>query len=347
MKVFLTGGTGFIGQVLTKSLLRRGWSVTVLVRKPDSPRAQHLKSMGALLAAGDVTRRESMVDGMSGADLVIHNAGVYEFGVDKAGAQRMRAINVGGTDNVLSLASELDIPRTVHVSSVKAFGDSGPQSRDETYTRTVPCRTVYEQSKTDSHARAQYYQERGCPVIIACPHQVIGANDHSIFGYLIRAYLNGVMPPAAWGSDSVLCFVDVSDAAEGIALAAERGSNGDTYLICGEPQTLQQTLGYWNTKAGGSKTRVWLPGWLASLLVAPLEPVQRKLGIPAVLSRETVRAATTNWNYCGDKARRELGWNYRSAEAMWSDAMEQEMRLLAKRGNQSLVERLKPLETVD
>jgi len=37
MKVFLTGGTGFIGQPLTKVLLTRGWSVTALVRKPNTP----------------------------------------------------------------------------------------------------------------------------------------------------------------------------------------------------------------------------------------------------------------------------------------------------------------------
>jgi len=37
MNVFLTGGTGFIGQPLAKALLARGWSVTALVRKPNSP----------------------------------------------------------------------------------------------------------------------------------------------------------------------------------------------------------------------------------------------------------------------------------------------------------------------
>ena len=43
MKVFLTGGTGFIGQPLTKALLARGWHV-VLVRKPDSPEAREMWS---------------------------------------------------------------------------------------------------------------------------------------------------------------------------------------------------------------------------------------------------------------------------------------------------------------
>jgi hypothetical protein len=53
--------------------------------------------MGAQLATGDVTERESIRTAMSGADIVVHNAGQYEYGMDSAGKQRMRAVNVDGT----------------------------------------------------------------------------------------------------------------------------------------------------------------------------------------------------------------------------------------------------------
>ncbi len=86
MQVFLTGGTGFIGQSLTQALLRRSWNVNALVRKPGSMPAQALSKMGAQLTAGDVTERESMRAAMNGAQVVIHNAGVYELGVDAAGS---------------------------------------------------------------------------------------------------------------------------------------------------------------------------------------------------------------------------------------------------------------------
>ncbi|HLE30263.1 MAG TPA: NmrA family NAD(P)-binding protein [Anaerolineales bacterium] len=81
MKVFLTGSTGFIGQPLTRSLIARGWNVVALVRRPDSPQARALIKIGAQCAAGDVTDRESMRAGMTGADIVIHNAAWYELGV--------------------------------------------------------------------------------------------------------------------------------------------------------------------------------------------------------------------------------------------------------------------------
>src|SRR5919201_1365119 len=135
MKVFLTGGTGFIGQPLTKSLLARGWNVVALVRKPDSPPARALTRMGAQCIAGDVTDRESMRAGMTGADIVVHNAGWYEVGVHKSARALMHTINVTGTENVLSLAQELGIPRTVYVSSGAYYGDTGLQARDETFQR--------------------------------------------------------------------------------------------------------------------------------------------------------------------------------------------------------------------
>ena len=71
MKVFLTGGTGFIGQPLTQSLIARSWNVVALVRKSNSPQARALANMGAECVSGDVTDRESMRANMTGADLVV------------------------------------------------------------------------------------------------------------------------------------------------------------------------------------------------------------------------------------------------------------------------------------
>ena len=347
MKVFLTGGTGFIGQPLTKSLLRRGWSVTALVRKPNSPQAQALNKMGAQLATGDVTERESMRAAMSGAEIVVHNAGQYEFGMESAGKHRMHMVNVVGTENVLGLAHELNIPRTIYVSTIQAFGGTGPQPHDETFTRQVPCRTTYEQSKTDAHEIARQYQQRGLPLIIVCPNQVIGANDHSAFGYFQRLYVNRVMPPMGWSPNSIFCCVELNDLAEGIALAAEKGRIGEAYFLCGDPQSFHEIFDCWSKKPGAFTPRIWLPVGLAAALFAPLEPLQRMLGLPAFLSRETVRASATNWNYSSEKAKRELGWTHCSAEAMWFATIDGEIQLLSKRKTQNLLQRLKPLEMIE
>lgn len=347
MKVFLTGGTGFIGQPLTKALLRRGWDVTALVRKPNSPQAQALTKMGAQLAPGDITERESMYAAMTGMEIVVHCAGQYDYGMNSVGKQRMRSVNVNGTENVLGLAHELNIPRTIHVSTCQAFGGTDLTPCDETFTRQVPCRTTYEQSKTDAHRIACQYRQRGLPLIIVCPHQVIGANDHSAFGYFMRLYINRILPPIAWSPNSIFCCVELNDLAEGIALAAEKGRIGETYFLCGEPQTFREIFECWNKKPGAFTPKLWLPVSLAAALFTPLEPLQRMLGLPAFLSRETVRAGATTWNYSSEKAKRELGWTYRSAEELWFNTIDKEIELLSKRKTQNMVQRLKPLNIVD
>ncbi len=162
MKVFLTGGTGFIGQPLTQSLIARGWTVVALVRNANSPQARALTKMGAQCVSGDVTDRGSMRADMTGADIVVHTAGRYEFGMTGNGRQLMHAINVIGTDNVLSLALELGIPRSVYVSSTMYYGETGPEAEDETYQRQKPYNSYYEQTKAEAHKSLSNISNAAC-----------------------------------------------------------------------------------------------------------------------------------------------------------------------------------------
>ena len=346
MKVFLTGGTGFIGRALTRDLLAQGWQVTAVVRRPDSLPAQALALLGAQLVAGDVTERESLRPGMERADLVVHNAGHYEYGVDAAGRRRMEAVNVHGTEHVLSVAHELRVPRTVYVSSTVALGDTGHELRDETYRRRARYATAYEQSKAEAHQIALRYRQQGLPLVIVMPNAVIGPNDHSVFGYFLRLYLNRMMPPLGWGGDTIYSMIYVDDLARGIGLAAERGRLGEDYLLCGESASIREHFSHWYERPGALRVALWLPADLMGLSLWPTEPLQRVVGLPAFLSRETTAASKVNLNYSGAKAQRELGWTFRSARQMWLDTIDGELMLLGQRKDQGLVARLRPMSEV-
>jgi nucleoside-diphosphate-sugar epimerase len=342
MKVFLTGGTGFIGQPLAQSLIARGWTVVAIVLESDSAEAGALTKLGAQCVTGDVTDRESMRAGMKGADIVVHNAGRYELGVTGDGRKRMRAVNVTGTDNVLSLALELGIPRAVYVSSTIFWGETGPDACDETYRRQKPYNSYYEQTKTEAHEIAQRYQQRGLPLIIVCPNAVVGPNDHSCYGYFLRLYLNHLLMPYSWAPDIISSLVHVNDVAEGIALVAEKGRIGETYILAGEPTSRREMVDIWMTKPGGFKVGFYIPNWLAKVLFAPVEPLERLGGLPAAVSRETV-AASVSMNYSSEKAKRELGWTHLPAREMWISIIDRELELLASRKKRDLMSRLKPV----
>ncbi len=344
MKIFLTGGTGFIGYPLTRSLIARGWDIVALVRKPNSPQAQVLTTMGVQCVAGDITDRESMRAGMQGVDMVVHNAGWYEFGVTANGRKLMHEVNVIGTDNVLGLALELGISRSVYVSSTMFWGETGPAVCDETWQRQKPYQSYYERTKAEAHKIAQGYQQRGLPLIIVCPNAVVGPNDHSTYGYFLRMYLNHLLTPFAWAPDVITSRVYVNDVGEGVALAAEKGQIGETYILAGEPGSQREMIEFWMMRPGGFKVRIYIPNWLAKLLFAPLEPLQRLIGLPAAISRESV-SANFSMNFSSAKAQRELGWTYIPAREMWLGIVDRELELLASRKKRDLASRLKPMET--
>lgn len=342
MKTFLTGGTGFIGRYLVADLLQRGWDITALVRRPDSAEAQLIEAQGVKLVRGDVTDRESMRAGMAGADVVIHNAAWYELGVVGNGRTLMHAINVTGTENVLSLALELVVPRIMYVSSTMYFGATGPDPQNESYQRQKPYRTYYEQTKAEAHEIALRYQQQGLPLIIVCPNGVVGPNDHAVYGYFLRLYLNHLLAPFSWAPDVVNSLVHVKDVSRGITLAAEKGCVGETYILAGEPTSRRQLVQIWMKWPGGAKIRFYIPFWLVKLLFAPLEPLQRLAGLPAVISRETV-SASVSMNYSSQKAQHELGWTYTPAQEMWQQIIDEELKLKAARRKRNLVSRLKPV----
>ena len=97
-------------------------------------------------------------------------------------------------------------------------------------------------------------------------------------------------------------------------------------------------------KPGAFAVKVWIPAWLATSLFWTLEPLQRVFGLPAILSRETVTAGASNLNYSSEKAKRELGWNHKTAQEMWVTTIESELELLSKRRKRDLLSRLKPVE---
>ena len=343
MNVFLTGGTGFIGQRLVAALIRHGAQVTALVRRPSSPEAQAIKAIGAKLVQGDVTNRESMRLGMQNVDLVIHSAGVYELGLDKIGIERMNAVNILGTQNTLDLALELGIPRSLYLSTTWAYGASWQhQARDETFGRTDSYTTHYERTKKAAHQIALDLQARGLPLAILCPNAVVGANDHSSFGYTLRMYLCKLLPPIAWTPEVMLSIVHIDDLAQVVVLAAQKAKLGETYFLGGEAHSRATMFEHWQQYPGGAKSRAWLPIPLLKTVFMPLEPLQRAIGLPAIFSRELVEAGRISLYDSSQKATTDFGWSHRSAKEMWDDTIRAEQQLLAARPKRDVVSLLKP-----
>src|SRR5688572_5176801 len=231
MKVFVTGATGFVTGTVTLQLLARGDQVRALVR--DASRGRTLERAGATVVAGDLSDAGSLRRGMEGVDAIVHGAAIYEVGIPPLRRPAMYETNVLGTQRVLEAALAAGVRRVVYVSTCAVFGNTRGAIVDETYTRSGPYTSYYEETKVRAHEIALALAERGLPVSIAQPGGVYGPGDSSALGGLMRTFTQGRLPFVPF-PDTGLNFVHVDDVARGIVLVLDRGQAGRSYVLGGE-----------------------------------------------------------------------------------------------------------------
>ncbi|MGD9099950.1 MAG: NAD-dependent epimerase/dehydratase family protein [Anaerolineae bacterium] len=307
MKVYVTGGSGFIGSHVVRKLLARGDEVCALVLTPQC--ATKLEAMGACVVPGDIAAKASMRQSMQGSDVVLHIAGWYQVGVRDVA--RMETINVQGARNVLELAYELGVPKIVHVSSLVVMGDTQGQLVDETFYQGGPFTNTYHRTKWQAHYEvALPLIEQGAPIVIVMPGGAYGPHDHSFLTYLLRQFYREKLPIVV-GGDSKMSLVHVKDVAKGIILAADKGQVGEGYILTEAALSVDEFMSLLSDVSGKRPPRLNIPPRYLRPLPALVEVLERFMPVPQMYSAEFFRTLGVTFIGRSDKARRELGWQPR------------------------------------
>jgi nucleoside-diphosphate-sugar epimerase len=333
MRVFVTGGTGFIGGEVVRQLRGRGDEVACLVRSPE--KADRLRKLGCQLVAGDLGEETAIRMGMEGCDAVIHAAAVYEVGIPASERPAMREANVGGTERVLGAALQAQISKVVYVSTVGVFGNTHGQIVEESYEHPAQEFTsAYEETKWEAHQVAKRLIAEGLPGVIVQPGGVYGPGDTSSIGQLLDQFLAGKMPLVPF-PELGICLTHVEDIAGGILLALDRGEAGETYVISGPATTVREALAVVGAVTGRKAPQHALPTPLLKAMI-PIGPLVGKvMGQPPNL-RELISSAdgVTFWaSY--EKAKRELGYEPRGLEEGLRAMLEAEGRVATATGRRA------------
>jgi len=313
MRIFLTGGTGFIGGRVAARLRERGDEVVALVRLPD--KAARLRELGCELVQGDLSDTAAIRRGLEGADACVHAAAIYKVGIPKKDRGPMFESNVRGTENVLDGAIEAGVGRIVYVSTVGVFGNTNEQVVDESYQRdeSEGFLSCYDETKYRSHQIAKDRIAKGAPVVIVQPGGVYGPGDHSELGNFIEQTRTGKLRAKAFPQLGFnLVYID--DVVQGILLALDKGAIGESYVLGGQIARMDDLIAKTAELCGKKAPKATLPTALMKLS-APLGPVVGPImGFPPNFS-EAIKASdgVTYWAK-HDKAVRELGYSPRDLE---------------------------------
>jgi uncharacterized protein YbjT (DUF2867 family) len=114
--ILVTGSTGHQGGATAHELLRRGYQVRAMTRKPEGPAAQALSEAGAKVVAGDLNDPESLRKALAGAWGVYGLQNTWEAGVEGEEEQGLR---------LAELARQADVQHYVYASVASADRGTG------------------------------------------------------------------------------------------------------------------------------------------------------------------------------------------------------------------------------
>lgn len=118
MRVFVTGGTGFVGGAVVRALIAAGHEVQALAR-PRSDLRQ-LEGLPVERIVGDPEDVENLRRRMNGCDWLFPGAALYAFWGYRW--EDFYRTNVKGTRRVLDVASQVGVRRIFYTSSIATLG---------------------------------------------------------------------------------------------------------------------------------------------------------------------------------------------------------------------------------
>jgi NADH dehydrogenase len=122
MRVFLTGGTGFVGRYVADALLADGHDLRCLVRQGSEDGLDQREHERVEVVIGDIVEPDSLRGLMDGCDAVVHLVGIIEEKPSKG--VTFQRVHVDGTRNVLDAARASGVERFVHMSANGARADA-------------------------------------------------------------------------------------------------------------------------------------------------------------------------------------------------------------------------------
>ncbi len=302
LNILVTGASGFIGQNLVPRLVDLGHNVHTFGRTKALPSFLNRRSLTH--HRGDITDYEAIAHAIKGMDVVFHLAGLVSY--KKSDLEKIYAINVTGTSNVMQACLRHKVKRVIHTSSVAAMGIPAPGeigNEDIEYNLSnlglTYCDTKYLGEQEVLKRVAQ-----GLPVVILNPGIIFGEGDthphhHAIFAAMSRGRMLGV-PPGG------IPFSDINDVVDAHINCLEKGKTGERYVLVNANLSFKEASLLFANIYNVRPALFEIPGALLVGLGSLVENILPLFGIDPPLTRQGAWLTQHKIFFSSAKAQREI-----------------------------------------
>jgi dTDP-glucose 4,6-dehydratase len=241
MKIFVTGGAGFIGSNFIRHVLslNKDYMIVNFDKLTYAGNLTNLEEVAAnpnySFVKGDICDPAASEAAMKGCDAVVHFAA--ESHVDRSIYEPATAIetNVTGTAVMLHVARKLQVSRFVHISTDEVYGDILPGAFANEDSQVQPS-SPYSASKAGSDLLVRsYVRTYGFPAVITRSSNNYGPYQfpEKFLPLVITNAMDDKSLPIYGDGKQQRDWLHVEDNCRGVLAVLERGRIGEVYNIGG------------------------------------------------------------------------------------------------------------------
>jgi UDP-glucose 4-epimerase len=237
MKYLVTGGAGFIGSHITRTLLERGDQVRILDNFSSGKR-ENLKGLDVELIEGDLRDASKVAEAVKGMNIVFHEAAFVSVPESMEKPLECLDVNVTGTSMLFDAARKAGIKRVVVASSAAVYGDSEayPLSEETPLRQLSPYATS---KRIDEKYAELFTQQFGLEVAALRYFNVYGPRQRpdSMYAAAVPIFIRRMLdskPITVYGDGGqTRDLINVRDVVQANLLASEHPSApGKIFNVC-------------------------------------------------------------------------------------------------------------------
>jgi len=190
----ITGGAGFVGKHLAKSLIKNNHSVTIFDNYSNSSENSVHSLLDKInIVKGDITNYEDISSSIKSSDVVIHLASKINVQESFTNPNLTKYVNVDGTKNLLKACKENKIADIIVASSAAVYGDCKDSKIHLSENSNANPTSLYGESKLEMEKNVIAYSENyGFNAVILRFFNIYGIGQSPEYAGVITKFLQKI-----------------------------------------------------------------------------------------------------------------------------------------------------------